>query len=113
MLETTHFAGEPPNRELVYELRQLALHSTDLIQMLDLIAARIVIPAGEVWPVVLIGYLNMAFNVGIPESKSLVAILEHGTDGYILNDPDHGYANAVMAQIEANRDGWTQNLVAP
>lgn len=108
MLETTSFAGEQPNRQLVYELRRRARCGIDLDELLQLIADRLAIPQGEVGRFALVDYLHMAFDVGIREAKDLVVCLERTRDGYVNREPCTG--EVVVAQIEAHRDQWSENL---
>lgn len=108
MLETTHFAGEPPDRQLVYELRRRALHGIDLHDLLALIAHRSGVPAGEPGRFAVALYLRLAFGVCIPQLKDLAATIERAEDHYAILDPVVG--DAVVAQIEANRSEWSDKL---
>jgi hypothetical protein len=108
MLETTYFAGEPPNRKLVYELRKRALHGVELPELLALIAHGTGIPRGETGCMAIAGYLRLAFGARIPQLKELAANIERTEDGYIINDTAVG--DAVVAQIEANRNEWSDKL---
>ncbi len=108
MLETTHFEGEPPNRQLVYELRRRAFEGIDLPDLLALVAERLQIPKDEVGCFAIVAYLRMAFDVRIAEGKHFASRLERTRGGYINTEPATG--EVVVAQIVANRNAWSQNL---
>lgn len=105
MLETTRIVGEPPDRQLVYSLRQQALHGVDLPGLLTLIADRLRLPEGEIGHFVIVLYLSLAFGVRIPEGKWLAARVDRTKEGYIITEASAG--DAVLSQIEANRSEWS------
>jgi hypothetical protein len=108
MLETTHFEGEPPDRHLVYELRQRAFKKVSLPELLALIAERLDIPEGEVRRIAVVAYLGLAFGLGIRLGKEFAGCLERPENDYVNTEPPIG--DAVVAEIEAMRYKWSQNL---
>lgn len=103
MLEETHFAGDPPDTELVYELRRAASTGTAFGELLDLIVDR-----GHGGGFGFAVYFPMSFGVPIRLMKEFAEYVSEETSNIELASLE--IVDQILCAIEDNRETWENRL---
>ncbi len=103
MLEETHFAEDPPDTELVYELRRAASTGTAFGELLDLIVDR-----GHGGGFGFAVYFVMSFGVPIRLMKEFAGYVSEETSNIELASLE--IVGQILRAIEDNRETWENRL---